>query len=174
MGEYINYKQSYPNLEKALRKGANIRVSWAHNGLRLVWLEKKGKLISYGEYPYFSGALAHAESDFGLSYEEQYHGKNAKHKQYFSGAYPLPHDIPDLYVLGKDEYAFDIRYSKKWGKIICIRPSNELPPPKKELPPSKHETIIWGIGISLLSAITDSFINGTTEDKELFMKRYEL
>lgn len=164
MGEYVAYKQSYPNLEKALRKGANIRVSWAHNGLRLVWLEKKEKLISYGEYPYFSGALAHAESDFGLSYEEQYHGKNAKHKQYFSGAYPLPHDIPDLYVFGKDEYAFDIRYSKKWGKIICIRPSQSLPL-------TNHETITWGSGISLLSAIADSFINGTTEDKELFISR---
>ena len=164
MGEYVVYKQSYPNLEKALRKGANIRVFCSGGRLRVVWLEKEGKLISYGEHPYFSGALAHAESDFGLSYEEQYSGGNAKHKHYLTGAYPLPHDIQDLYVYGKGADAFDITYSKKWEKIICIRPSQSLPL-------TNHETITWGSGISLLSAIADSFINGTTEDKELFISR---
>lgn len=166
---YIPYQESYPNLENALKEGANIHVFRSGGGLRVVRLEKKGKLISYGEHPYFSTALSHAESDFGLSYEEQYNPENGKHIHYLTGAYPLPYDILDLYVYNRGADAFEITYSKKWEKIICIRPSRELSLPN-------HKNIIWGTGLSLLWAIADCFVNGNSsdlniEDRELFMSR---
>lgn len=169
MDNYIPYQESYPNLEQALKEGAKIHVSRSGGGLRVVRVEKEKKLVSYGEHPYFSGALAHAESDFGLSYEELYCNDDAKHVHYLTGAYALPHDILDLYVCNQGANAFDITYSKKWEEFICTRPSQRLALPN-------HENIIWGAGLTLLGAIAESFVNSNSsdlniEDKELFMYR---
>ena len=169
MDNYIPYQESYPNLENALREGAKIHIFRSGGGLRVVNVEKEKNPVSYGEYPYLSGALAHAESDFGLSYEEQYLSENAKHTHHKTGAYPLPHDIPDLYVYKQGANALDIIYSEKWKKIICIRPSQQQALPN-------HENIIWGAGLTLLGAIAECFVNDNSsdlniEDKEGFMSR---
>ena len=67
MDEHIPYQESYPKLEKALREGVIIRISRSSKGLRIVRVENENNnLIWYGGYPYLSGALAHAEHNFGL------------------------------------------------------------------------------------------------------------
>lgn len=165
MDKYIPYQESYPNLEKALRDGAKIHVSSSGGGLRVVRVEnEKNELLSYGEYPYFSGALAHAESDFGLSYKEQYSGKNAKHTHYLTGSYALPDDILDLYVHSKGaKNAFDVVYSKKCDKIICTRPSYN------------SKKIICGSGQTLFSAIAMCLANCTSyENEESFLEQYDI
>jgi hypothetical protein len=52
-----NYFKKYRNLEKALNDGAKIHIFRSGGGLRVIRVEKKGKLISYGEHPYLSGGI---------------------------------------------------------------------------------------------------------------------
>ena len=166
MDSYIQYLQSYPNLEKALREGAIIRISRSEEGLRVVRVENKEKKpVSYGEYPYLSGALAHAESDFGLSYEEQYSGENAKHHHYDEGILPQAHDVFDqcVYGLGTDE--LKIFYVSMWNKFVCMRPHPE---------PYMERQIISGAGEDLPSAMCASFINHNVEDREFFERRMSI
>lgn len=114
---YVSYQKSYPNLEKALMDGAKIHVFRSGGGLRVVRVEKYEELISYGEHPYFSGALSHAESDFGLTYKQQYSGENAKHTNYLTGAYPVSYDVFDAYIFGGR--TLDIIYSEASKQFIC-------------------------------------------------------
>lgn len=96
---YVPYLPAYPNIEKALKDGAKMHCFLSGSSLRVVFVKDDNeKNLTYGEHPYFSGALAHAESDFGLTYDEQYSGENAKHTHYLSGAYPLNHDALDIFV----------------------------------------------------------------------------
>jgi hypothetical protein len=118
--DYINYQEAYPNIEKALKDGARLHAFLSGGGLRVVRIEKKkdtetkdedDNLISYGEHPYFPGALAHAEQDFGLTYEQQYSGENALHKHYLTGAYPIPYDAFDVYL--KYGRSLDVFYNSR-------------------------------------------------------------
>ena len=155
---YINYLESYPNVEKALKDGANMHCFLSGGGLRVVIVKNNEQEITYGEYPYFSGALAHAEEDFGLSYEQQYSGENAKRIHYLSGAYPLPYDAFDVYIKGGN--TLDIFYSERWKKIVCTSDIN-------------MGRVIFGSSESLLSAIVDCLLFGfhRAEEKESFMER---
>lgn len=160
-GDYLNYLERYPHLEKALKDGAKIHCFRSGGGLRVVRVEKLGKLISYGEYLYFPGALAHAENDFGLNYEEQYGGENARHEHYLTGAYPLPHDVFDNYLnRGK---SLDILYSSHLKQFVCI---SEV----------KKGEIIWGSSSTILSSIMDCLLFGHyhTEEKDKFMEMIQL
>lgn len=154
---YLNYSLNYPNLEKALKSGAKMHCFLSGGSLRVIRIENSDELISYGEYPYFPGALVHAESDFGLTYEEQYGGKNAKHEHYLTGAYPLPHDYFDTYLkMGKQ---FDILYSNQKNQFVCI----------SEFGKGK---VIWGSSSNILSSIMDCllFRHSYTGDKDSFME----
>ena len=160
MKEYP-YQEVYSELQKALRDGAKIHIFRSGGGLRVVRLVKGKKCISYGEYPNLSGALAHAESDFGLSYNEQYGGENAKHEHYLTGAYPRTYDPIDMYIQGG--HSFDIFYSKKWEEFVCI---TETP---SEL--NRDNEILWGASPILMAAISLCLISFKSEDKKSFMKR---
>lgn len=120
MEAIISYEEKYPNLEAALKDNAVLHASRSGGGLRIVRLEKDGKLLTYGEFPWFSGALSHAENDFGLSYNEQYLGKDAKHLHYLTGASPDVQDIIDRFILCGD--SVDIRYSNEENQFICNAP----------------------------------------------------
>ena len=158
---YVPYQDSYPNLENALKEGANIRIFRSGGGLRVVRVEKEGKLISYGEYPYLSGALSHAETDFGLSYEDQYSGEKAKHLHYISGAYPEPSDLIDTYVYSSSLSLF---YSKRWGRIICTTPTD------RRL--NRKDEIHWGTSNNnLIWAISECLLSFNFEDKKVFLGR---
>jgi len=159
---YVNYLEDHPNLEEALLGGAKIHIFRSGGGLRVVRVNgKDGKLISYGEHPYLSVALSHAENDFGLSYDEQYSNGQAKHEHYLSGAYPMPFDPIDIYVHGGN--TLDIFYSKKWENIICTTPTqNEL---------NRENEILWGASKTLMGAISLCLVCFKFEDKESFMKR---
>jgi len=169
MDIYIPYEKSYPNLEKALKEGARIHVFHSAASLRIVRVEDKNKnLVSYGEYPYLSGALSHAENNFGTTdYKELYSGKDAKYIHYISGSIPLPHDILDIYVF--DGQGFDILYSKKQKVFICIRPIPEV---------KNNEKFIYGSSENLLNSIADCistvlFSNSQiVENKTTFMLRH--
>jgi hypothetical protein len=169
--DYINYQEAYPNIEKALKEGARLYAFLSGGGLRVVRIEK-GKvaeakdneddnLISYGEHPYFPGALAHAEQDFGLTYEQQYSGENALHKHYLTGAYPIPYDAFDVYL--KYGRSLDVFYNSRWGQFICTTP----------VPYNMHRNneILWGSSIGFLGAIVTCLLSFQFEDKEEFEKR---
>lgn len=159
--DYINYQEFYPKLEQALKDGATLRAFLSGGSLRVVRVEKDEKLLSYGEYPYFPGALSHAENDFGSSYEEQYTGINAKHTHYLTGAYPLPYDAFDVYL--KYGRSFDVFYSKRWKQFICTTPA----------PMNMHRNneILWGSSSGLLSAIVTCLLSFQFEDEKELRKR---
>ena len=159
---HVPYENSYPNLEKALKDGAKIHIFRSGGGLRIVRVEKKGKLISYGEHPYLSGAFSHAETDFGLSYEKQYSGRKARHDHYYTGAYPMPNDQPDNYVFYTG-YCLDIFYSAKWGAFVCTTP------PSSEL--NRKNEIRWGSSDNFIGAITSCLLSSNFEDEKSFKKR---
>ena len=161
MSKNLFYQKSYPNLEKVLKDGAKIHISRSGGGLRVVSVEKDGKLISYGEYPYPFGALSHAETDFGLSYEEQYSGLKAKHKHYLTGAQPSSFDLMDTYVYANN--TLDLFYSKRWKCIICITP--------RDVHCNRENEIHWGTSVNLIRAISGCLLSSNFEDKELFMNR---
>ncbi len=161
MDKKFFYRETYPNLEKALKDGAKIHIFQSGGGLRVVRVEKDGKLISYGEYPYLSGALSHAETDFGLSYEEQYSGKKAKYRHYLTGARAKSFDLMDIYV---STNTLDLFYSKRWKCIICITPVDAHLNCKDE--------IHWGTSDNhLIWAISNCLLSFNFENKELFMNR---
>lgn len=167
---YIPYQESYPNLENALKEGANIHVFRSGGGLRVVRLEKMGKLISYGEHPYFSTALSHAESDFGLSYEEQYDGENSKHKWFITGTHPLPHDAIDVYVFHHGT-AFDVFYSKKLNSFVCISDIFESQEIKRHLKDPSDFDCIYGSADNIVGAITNCLLSMQLAKRDDLMKR---
>ena len=54
---------SLDHLQQALRNGAKLHAFLSGGGLRVVRLEKGGKLLGYGEHPYIEEALRHADED---------------------------------------------------------------------------------------------------------------
>jgi hypothetical protein len=156
---YVNYLEGYPNLERALKEGANMHCSLSGSGLRVVIVMNGEKEITYGEYPYFSGALAHAEEDFGLTYDQQYGGENAKRTHYLTGSYPLPYDAFDVYL--KSGNTFDVFYSEHLERFICSSDINN------------GRDVIWGSSSGILAAIVDCILSGyfRIEEKEKFMER---
>jgi len=171
MDIYIPYEKSYPNLEKALKEGAKIHVFKSGGGLRVVRLEKDEELISYGEHPYFSTALSHAESDFELSYEEQYEGENAKHQFYAFGVHPLPNDAIDMYVYHHG-IAFDIFYSKKWNSFVCVSDVYESQEIKQHLKDPENFDCIYGSTDNIVGAITNCLLSMRLAKRENLMKEY--
>ncbi len=155
---YINYLSSYPNIERALKDGAKMHCFLSGGGLRVVVVKNDNNDVTYGEHPYFPGALAHAEEDFGLSYEEQYGGENAKHTHYLTGAYPLPYDAFDVFI--KSGRSLDIVYSKSLNSFIC---TTDL----------SFGKVQWGSSSSILPSIVDCLLFGVSriEEKENFSKR---
>ena len=161
---WIPYQESYPNLEQALRDGATIRISRSEKGLRIVRVEDENKnLISYGEHPLLCGALAHAESDFGCSYEEQYSGEHSRHEHHSEGVPPKAHDVFDQYVFNHGPLT--IFYVQRWDKFTCMRAHPET---------FMEDQIIWGSGINLMQAMCECFINHHVEDKKFFMNRMSI
>lgn len=160
-----NYFKKYRNLEKALNDGAKIHIFRSGGGLRVIRVEKKGKLISYGEHPYLSGALSHVDKDFGLSYNDQYLGKNAKHDHYYTGAYPIPSDALDNYVFYTA--SLDIFYSVKWGRVVCTTSI----PFELNREKNRENEIRWGSSDNLVGAITSCILSFNFEDEESFKKR---
>jgi len=172
--DYINYQEAYPQIEEILKEGAKLHAFLSGGGLRVVRIEKKKKkteekkdeedefeLISYGEYPYFPGALAHAEQDFGLTYEQQYTSVNARHKHFLTGAYPLPYDAFDVYL--KAGKTFDVFYNERWGKFICTTPA----PTNMQ----RHNDILWGSSLTILGAIVSCLLSFRFEDVEEFEQK---
>jgi hypothetical protein len=157
--EYINYLEAYPNLERALKEGANMRCFLSGNNLRVVVVKNDDNDVTYGEYPYFPGALAHAEEDFGLTYDQQYRGENAKHPYYNIGAsIPPPYDAFDVYLRGGS--TLNIFYCEHWNKIVC---SSNI----------TMGRVIYGTSDTLLCAIVDCLLFGynRAEEETTFLKR---
>jgi hypothetical protein len=165
--DYVNYRDSYPNLQEALKNGAKLHAFLSGGSLRVVRIEKmnketgKNELLSYGEHPYFSGALAHADEDFGLSYDQQYTAKGAKHLHYLTGAYSLPYDVLDAHI--KDGRSIDVIYCKRWGQYICTTP---VPFNLR-----RNNEILWGSSDNILGAFLACLLSFQFEDKEEFEKR---
>lgn len=163
---WIPYQESYPNLEQALRDGATIRISRSEKGLRIVRVEDENKnLISYGEHPLLCGALAHAEYDFGCSYEEQYSGEHSRHEHHSEGVPPKVHDVFDYYVYNHGADALTLHYSQRWNYFICMRPHPES---------FMENQIIWGSGSGVMQAMCECFIGHHVEDKMFFMNRMSI
>ena len=155
MDEHIPYQESYPKLEKALREGVIIRISRSSKGLRIVRVENENNnLIWYGGYPYLSGALAHAEHNFGLCQQSN---------RYSEGICPQAHDVFDQYVYNHADDELTIFYVQ--DKFICMRPHPE---------PFLEDQIIWGSGPGLMPAMCDCFINHHVEDRKFFMNRMSI
>jgi hypothetical protein len=160
MDLHTPYQESYPNLEKALRYGATIRISLSPERLRIVQVENKdNSLLSYGEDAYLSGALANAEFSFGVN------RKAIKHQRLPGGISPQAHDVFDQYVYNHATDKLTIFYVGMWDKFRCMRPHPE---------PFMENQIIWGAGDDLLSTLCDCFINHHVEDKQFFMNRMSI
>lgn len=79
----------YPETQAFLRQGANLHAFLSGGGLRVLRVEKGGRLLGYGEAPTLSEAFALLEEDFcegkGKSrpYHKVYDGK--RHPHYLTG-----------------------------------------------------------------------------------------
>ena len=65
-------------INKAIKKGCRVHAFLSGGGLRVVRIEKLGKLKGYGEHPQIEDALTHANEDFlagGRPYKKVYGGK---------------------------------------------------------------------------------------------------
>jgi hypothetical protein len=91
-------------ITSALQQGCRLHAFLSGGGLRVVRLEKEGKLKGYGEHPLANDALVHADEDFlagGRSYQEVY-GK--KHPHYLTGAAKASNQLDQWMLQG---YTFD-------------------------------------------------------------------
>jgi len=113
------YKTHYPSLEQALKGGARIHIFRSGSGLRVVRVEHGDALISYGEFPWLAGALIHAEEDFGLDYDAQYCGIDAKREHRIFGGSSIPADLIDLWI--NQGNTLDLWFSNKKHLFYCSR-----------------------------------------------------
>lgn len=159
--DYVNYKEGYPHIEDALKKGARLHAFLSGGGLRVVTIKKGDEELSYAEHPYFPGALAYCDDDFGQDYEQLYLGENPKHSHYLTGAYPYPFDAFDVHL--KQGRTFDVFYCERWKQFICTIPAPSIL--------HRNNEILWGSSSGLLSAIVTCLLSFQFEDKEEFEKK---
>lgn len=85
-------------IEQALRDGCRLHAFRSGGGLRVVRLEKDGKLRAYGEHPQVEDALSHSNEDFnagGRPYDQVYGGSKPN---YLTGS-DKPTSNLDLWLL---------------------------------------------------------------------------
>lgn len=107
------YDLALEHLTKVLLSGSvRLHAFRSGGGLRVVRLERKKKLIGYGEHPYIESALIHAAEDEkagGRPYEEVY-GANAKEPHYLTGSSEASSPLDAWVKQGQD---FDAWAEKK-------------------------------------------------------------
>lgn len=85
-------------IHQALREGCRLQAFCSGGGLRIVRIEKDGKLKGYGEHPMIHDALSHVDEDFlagGKPHNEVY-GK--KYPHYLTGSASSSNDL-DVWIL---------------------------------------------------------------------------
>jgi hypothetical protein len=95
------------HIHKGLREGARLHAFLSGGGLRVVRLEKEGKLIGYGEHPYIEEALRHADEDTAAGQRDykKVYGKIYDH--YYTGSSSPSSDL-DAWV--RQGRTFDVTY----------------------------------------------------------------
>ena len=153
---YFDYRDNYPNIEKALREGAKL-VAYNRGGVRFVviWDPKNEKSLSQGQYPWISGALLYAEEDFGLSEEEI-----RQKRPYFNEGKPSrPYDIIDKYLSRVS--GFTVVYTPK-DLFLCYLSSHPWGSGREE------EEVYWDVSTTMMDAISSAILSkGTKIKKEL-------
>ncbi len=89
-------------ISKALEEGCRLHAFRSGGGLRVVRLEKDGKLKGYGEHPHIDDALSHADEDFlagGRPYQEVY-GEGAPKPHYLTGSREVTGDLDNWILQG--------------------------------------------------------------------------
>jgi len=98
---------SLSHLQHALQNGAKLHAFLSGGGLRVVRLEKGGKLLGYGEHPYIEESLRHADEDTeagGRPYAEVYGGK---YDHYLTGSSTTSSDLDRWMLQGR---TFDVTF----------------------------------------------------------------
>lgn len=156
--DYIHYKKSYPNIEKAIRDGAKL-FAYELGGIIFVRIRKKGQKesISRGQHLYLSNALCFTDEDFGLS-EEQCEKKRGS---YIHGKENIPGDLIDMWM--KRDNGFTIVRTDN-GSFLCYLDSYPFGSRKEK------EKVYWDTGTTIMEAISNAIILSKAErdKKELF------
>ena len=102
-------------IEKALSNGCTVHGFRSGGGLRVIRIEKKNKLLGYGEHPNVEDALSHANEDFlagGRPYNKVYGGTKP---HYLTGSSTSTSPLDHWLLQG---YTFD---AWKNGKGVAFR-----------------------------------------------------
>jgi len=115
-------------LEKALEEGCRLHGFRSGSGLRVIRIEKEGKLRGYGEHPNVEDALSYANEDFlagGRKYTEVY-GK-LKHL-YLTGSQETTSPLDSELLQGKkiDAYMKDNEVVVELRGRVFVRPSEKV------------------------------------------------
>lgn len=115
-------------IKNALKEGCRIHAFRSGGGLRVVRIEKDGKLLGYGEHPHIEDALLYANEDFlagGRPYNEVY-GKSQPH--FLTGSSSPTSDL-DLWILSGgtfDAWQKDTKISFQFEKLCITRIPKEI------------------------------------------------
>jgi len=159
-GNFFNKRKfkSLLGVRDALKEGCRLHAFRSGGGLRVVRLEKKGKLVGYGEHWCVEEALVHAGEDFlagNRPYNKQYkvNGKKGKYPHYLTGS-SIPTSKLDKWLLGgntfdawknlkgNSEYVFQLKGLKQYN----------IPSHIVEKVIKTHKPVSWkGRGFNFLS-----------------------
>jgi hypothetical protein len=117
------------HLQQAIQEGARLHAFLSGGGLRIVRLEKDGKLLGYGEHPNIEEALRHADEDAaagGREYSKVY-GKGG-YTHYLTGSSISSSDLDRWVLRGR---IFDVVY--KSDQFVAIMKSIEETEVPKEI-----------------------------------------
>jgi hypothetical protein len=150
--DYINYRDSYPNLENALKLGQTISICRSGKGLRIVNIRSDNEVITITR-PHLSTALAYADQMLGQ--EEK---KDSTPTQ--KASYPRSYDVFDMHIYKGRELT--IFFALEKGTFVCVSTiTDDL---KDYL---KYDVNCgYGTGDNLMSAITNLFISPHYQRKE--------
>jgi hypothetical protein len=131
----------YENIDEALKDGCRLHAFRSGGGLRVIRLEKGGKLKGYGEHPDVLEALNHAQDDYkagGRPYHEVYGGT---HPHYLTGSSEASGPL-DRWLLGGHTFDASIQDGRVQVELIGTE-HQEQPEGVLEKVTKNQETVEW-------------------------------
>jgi hypothetical protein len=109
-------------INEALASSCVVRGFLSGGGLRVVRIEKDGKLKGYGEHPEVDEALKHADEDYlagGRKYEEVY-GDDKIYPHYLTGSLSASSEL-DAWLLKRRSFRSEFSNSEVIVKLTAIK-----------------------------------------------------
>jgi hypothetical protein len=109
-------------IHEALASGCVVRGFLSSGGLRVVRIEKNGKLKGYGEHPEVDEAIKHADEDYlagGRKYEEVY-GDGKIYPHYLTGSLSTSSEL-DAWILKRRQFLAESLNGEVILKLTAVK-----------------------------------------------------